>query len=131
MSANSVMKAEQSQPNEVTTPHRLESIEPLVDIFETAEALTLIADLPGVREGNLEITVNKDILIIDGLGADAPEGQKWAQEFRHGRYYRQFRLTDAIDTDLVSAELTRGVLTLRLPKAEAAVPRRIEVTTVH
>lgn len=131
MSANNMTKMEQNQTSKVATQRRMNSIEPLVDIFETDEALTLVADLPGVQKQNLEITLNKDILTIDGRGADTPEGRSCAQEFSHGHYHRQFRLTDAVDSDKVSAELTRGVLTLTMPKAEKALPRRVEVTTVH
>ena len=93
--------------------------------------MTLVADLPGVQEQDLEITVNKDILTIEAQGSDYPEGRSGAKEFDYGRYRRQFRLTEEVDSGKVSAELARGVLTLTLPKAAAAVPRRVEVKTVH
>ena len=106
-------------------------VTPAIDIYEAGETLTLVADLPGVQEQDLEITIDKDILMIEARGAEPPEGRRVAREFGYDRYQRKFRLTEAVDSSKVSAELTRGVLTLTLPKAAAAVPRRVDVKTVH
>ena len=131
MATNNMVKTERSHP----VVNKVQGIEkvtvPAVDIFEDKEALTLVTDLPGVQEQNLEITVDKDILTISARGEACPEGSSGAKEFNYGHYRRQFRLTEAVDSDKVSAELSRGVLTLTLPKAAAAVPRRVEVKTVH
>lgn len=100
---------------------------PSVDIFETEEALTLVADLPGVTKEHLDIGVDQDILTIKGsLDTTA----SIFSEYECTGYYRQFRLTEHFDQAKANAELKNGVLTLTLPKMEAAKPRRIEVT-VH
>ena len=131
MNTNDLTKTERSH----SVANKAQAIEkvtvPAVDIYEDEVALTMIADLPGVQEPELEITVDKDILTIEAQGVEYPEGSSGTKEFYYGRYRRQFRLTEAVDSDKVSAELNRGVLTLTLPKAAAAVPRRVDVKTVH
>jgi len=101
---------------------------PAVDIFETEEALTLVADLPGVGKENLQIGVEKDILTIEGPATIG--GEAFYREFDAAGYYRRFQLPDNLDIGKIVAELKDGVLTVSLPKAAAARPRRIEVT-VH
>lgn len=96
---------------------------PAVDIYETDEALVVIADLPGVAEEDLQVEIAQGVLTLEGsctTGDDARE-----------TYYRQFRLSDRIDADSGEAALKDGVLTLRLPKSEAAKPKRIAVKTLH
>lgn len=104
-------------------------IRPAVDIFETEEGLQLLADLPGVEKEGLNIDIDKGILTIQGKSAYSRRGQDLLREFDLISYYRQFQLPDVIDAEKVAAELKDGVLTLRLPKAEAAKPRRIEITS--
>lgn len=101
---------------------------PTVDIFETEEALTLVADLPGVGKESLQLGVENDILTIEGPAATG--GEAFYREFDANGYYRRFQLPDNLDLEKISAELKDGVLTVSLPKAAAARPRRIEVT-VH
>ena len=131
MNRNSMTKTEQCRPVASKAQDFEKVTVPAVDIYEAGDTMTLVADLPGVQEQDLEITINKDILTIEAHGAKYPEGRSGAKEFHYGRYRRQFRLTEAVDSGKVSAELTRGVLTLTLPKVAAAVPRRVEVKTVH
>ncbi len=111
---------------ETRTPESF--VRPAVDIFETEAGLTLLADLPGVTREGLEINIDKGILAIKGnidLGA---AGNELYREFALANYYRQFQLPDEIDSEKARAELKDGVLKLELPKAEAAKPRRIEIT---
>jgi HSP20 family molecular chaperone IbpA len=116
-----VSPAEQTRPGLVFTP--------AVDIFETERELTLLADLPGVTKDDLKIDLDNNQLSIVGDVAP-PEGSGEAdlvREYRTGRYFRQFTISDAIDQSKIEASLTDGVLRLHLPKVEAAKPRKIAV----
>ena len=102
---------------------------PAVDIYETNDALILLADLPGVSKDDLNIRLEDDVLTLEGVAlADAaPAGEPLLTEYRTGTFFRQFTLSEAIDRDKIDAQLNHGVLKLVLPKAEAAKPKRIEV----
>jgi HSP20 family molecular chaperone IbpA len=102
-------------------------LSPAVDILETEEGLIITADLPGVGKDSLEIGIDKGILTIQGKAKSESCGNEIYREFQLMSYYRQFQLPDVIDQGKTSAEYANGVLTLRLFKAEAAKPRRIEV----
>ncbi|PLX99603.1 MAG: hypothetical protein C0623_08875 [Desulfuromonas sp.] len=106
-------------------------INPAVDIFETEDVLTLIADMPGVTKDQLEIDIDQGILSIEAAADHGIKGEALYREFRPSGYYRQFRLLEDFDASKADAELKNGVLTLRLPKAEAAKPRKIAVKSVH
>lgn len=103
---------------------------PAVDIYETEDGLVLLADLPGVEKSGLEIEVDQGVLTIDAKPAEVRSGEEASREYVLRDFYRQFRLPDTIDPSASSAVLKNGVLTLKLPRAAAAKPRRIEVT-VH
>ncbi|BCA80751.1 Hsp20/alpha crystallin family protein [Desulfuromonas sp. AOP6] len=102
-------------------------VAPAVDIMETDEGLTLLADMPGVSKENLHIGIEKGVLTIEGEVPSA-QGEELYREFSLAAYYRQFQLPDEIDPDKARAEVKDGVLKLHLPKAEAAKPRRIEIS---
>ena len=113
---------------ETTRPGR--TFSPTVDIFESDDAITVLADMPGVRADGLSIDLREDVLTIDGRVADdlGGKGERLlVREYATGGYRREFRLTNLIDRDRIDASLRDGVLRLTLPKAEAARPRRIEV----
>jgi HSP20 family protein len=97
---------------------------PAVDIYETANELVLTADLPGVAKEGLQLEVSRGVLTLEGE-IQAADNQKQRS------YYRQFTLSERIDADAGDAALKDGVLTLRLPKSEAARPKKIEVKTLH
>jgi len=102
---------------------------PAVDIFENDQELTVVADLPGVKPQNLEIDLRKNTLSIIG-DVETPEGPgetDHIREFRTGRFFRQFTLSEVIDQSKIEASLKNGVLRLKLPKLEKAVPRKIMV----
>jgi HSP20 family protein len=102
---------------------------PAVDIFENDQELTLIADLPGVKPENLEIDLRKNTLSIIG-DVEKPENSEeidHIREFRTGRFFRQFTLSEVIDQEKIEASVKNGILRLRLPKMEKAVPRKIVV----
>jgi len=102
---------------------------PAVDILRTDDALTLVADLPGVKKADLEIGIEDGVLTISAPVADVEERHKpLYREYGVGGYLRRFSLSDKIDQARISAELENGVLTVTLPKAERLKPRKIEVT---
>ncbi len=102
---------------------------PPVDVIEDASGITLYADLPGVPKDRLSLQVEADTLTIEGeLGLDLPEGMEASHaEVGLPRFRRVFTLSRELDAGKVSAEFRHGLLTLRIPKAEHAQPRRIEV----
>ena len=102
---------------------------PPVDIFETKDGLTVVADLPGVGKDALDIRVAEGILTIEGRAGHAAPGTPVAREYELLSFFRQFELPENVDPDKISADLAHGVLTLRLPKKEAARPRKIDVRT--
>jgi HSP20 family molecular chaperone IbpA len=95
---------------------------PAVDIYETADALVMLADLPGVAEQDLQVEIAGGVLTLQAA-AD--------RQGTNGGYYRRFRLSERIAGEDGDATLKDGVLTLRLPKAESAKPKRIAVKTLH
>jgi len=102
---------------------------PAVDIWEDAQGITLEADMPGVAKDNLSIGIDGDTLTLEGtvaLGEPAKMQDVYA-EVRVAQYRRSFTLSRDLDRDRIEAHLANGVLTLRIPKTEAAKPRRIEV----
>ena len=103
---------------------------PNTDIFETEDALTLVLEMPGVDRGNIDVSVENGVLTVEGkINFDKYEGlQPVYSEYNIGPYRRSFRISSRIDQDKIKAEIRDGVITLVLPKAEQAKPRRIEVS---
>ncbi|MGC8493213.1 MAG: Hsp20/alpha crystallin family protein [Syntrophobacteraceae bacterium] len=101
---------------------------PAVDIYESENALTLVADMPGVPIDKIDIDLDSDQLTIRGAVPQQEEkGKVIFREFTVGDYYRQFTLSSDIDRSKIQASIKDGVLKLVLPKAEAAKPRKITV----
>ncbi len=101
---------------------------PAVDIYETPEALVLTADMPGVSSDKVTLDLKENLLTIYGQVSPPPEQETLlAQEYAIGDYYREFQVGELVDTAKIEATVKDGVLTLTLPKAEKAKPRRIEV----
>jgi len=114
--------AEQTIPGLVFTPE--------VDIFETDQAITLLADIPGVKPEKLNIDLRDNILTITGDvdRLQAADEELLVMEYETGRYYRQFTLSEVIDQTKIDAKLNLGVLRLSLPKVAKAAPRKIAIT---
>lgn len=111
------------------TTTEVPSIVPAVDVFEDEHGITLKADLPGVSRESLNVRVEADQLTIEGqvtLGASEKLEPVYA-EVRKAQYRRTFALSRDLDTGKIDAGIRNGVLTLRIPKAEQARPRRVEV----
>lgn len=102
---------------------------PKVDIYETGEAVILLADMPGVNEDSVDITLEKNILSIKGyVNLEGEEGYGLAyNEYTVGDYERTFALSDEVDRNEIEAAMKDGVLQLTLPKAEMAKTRKIAV----
>ncbi|MEW5771176.1 MAG: Hsp20/alpha crystallin family protein [Pseudomonadota bacterium] len=102
---------------------------PPVDVVEDANGITLYADLPGVPKEKLHLHVEADTLTIEGeIDLDLPAGMEPTHaEVGLARYRRVFTLSKELDSGKVGAEFSHGVLKLRIPKAEHAQPRRVEV----
>lgn len=102
---------------------------PRVDIYETKEALFLIADMPGVDEKTVDVELEKNILTISGR-VDNGKVEDYSlvfSEYEVGDYEREFTLSDEIDREKIKATVKQGVLRLELPKAEKVKPKRITI----
>ena len=102
---------------------------PRVDIYEVEDTVVLVADMPGVDENSVDITLEKNILKINGFAQpQAPDNFEPAYaEYRFGNYERTFALSDEVDRDKIEATVKNGVLRLVMPKAEEAKTRKITV----
>jgi HSP20 family protein len=125
-----MIKKEASVPEGVerTKPRRV--FKPDVDIVEQKDDTVLTADLPGVDEHSLDITLEKNVITIKGtVEQKIPSGYRLAYgEYEVGDYERAFTLSDEVDKDRIQASVKNGVLRLVLPKSSAAKTRKISVT---
>lgn len=129
------IKAMQVQEQELVPTEGTERIReqitfvPRADIYETDESIYLFVDMPGVSEDGIDITLEKNILTINGNTTQvAPEGYSLAfTEYEGGDYERSFRLATLIERDGIEAVYMDGVLRLVLPKAEEAKVRKISI----
>lgn len=121
-------KREVEKKQETTVPSR--AFLPVTDIFETDQALTVVLEMPGVGEDNVDISVENDILTIEGrINYSKYEGlEPVYTEYNIGHYVRSFQLSSKIEQSEISAGLKDGVMTLVLPKAEKAKPRKIKLS---
>jgi HSP20 family molecular chaperone IbpA len=101
---------------------------PPVDIYEDRDGLVVKADLPGVAKENLDVRVENGLLTIQTkAGHVSSGGASIYREYEMVNFFRQFELSDKVDQQKISADLKHGVLTLSLPRAEEAKPKRIDV----
>ena len=119
--ARDLSAAERTRTRRVYTPK--------VDIYETEDVIILLADMPGVSEEDVDITLEKNILTVSGYLSDAGhEGYGLAyREYGEGDYERTFALSDEVDRNKIEASMKDGVLKLTLPKAEEMKTRKIAV----
>jgi len=102
---------------------------PYADIYETDEALTVVMEMPGVEKSRLNVALENDVLKVDGQidFTKYKDMEPVYAEYNVGHYARSFTLSNKIDQEKISAQLEDGVLTLALPKAKQARPRRISI----
>lgn len=112
---------EQTRTNKVFVPR--------TDIYESKDHLLLLADMPGVKQDAVDITLEHNILTIHGH-VEPPKFEEYSltyAEYRLGDYRRVFTLSNEIDRDGIQASVKNGVLKLILPKSKNAIPRKITV----
>lgn len=105
---------------------------PLVDIFEKDNEIVIKTELPGMKQDDIEVNVENNILTISGERKQEDEVKKenyHRVERFYGSFQRSFTLPSIARTDAIVAEYSDGVLTLHVPKAEEAKPRKIPVST--
>ncbi|MBI9048963.1 MAG: Hsp20/alpha crystallin family protein [Anaerolineaceae bacterium] len=102
---------------------------PFTDIYESDEEITLLVDLPGVNEKDIDVTLEKDMLTINAnVEPTAMDGYSLAYaEYGVGDFHRKFRLTKMVDQDHINAVLKDGVLTIKLSKAKYAKTKKIAI----
>lgn len=131
MTEKNLTKQSETSLTSEATRSRERFVTPAVDIFETEQGLTLVADVPGLDREHRSLDIDQGVLTLKGRTPEWQGSQEIYREFTMPSYYRQFQLPDTIDPGRISAEIRNGVLTLKLPKAEAAKPRRIEVRSLN
>ena len=102
---------------------------PNVDIYELPEELVVLADVPGTSNDQIDINFEDGILTIHAkvTPRQTAQGPYNRREYGVGDFYRTFKVSEQIDASRIGAEYSAGVLTLHLPKIEAAKPRKIKV----
>ena len=104
---------------------------PAVDVEETGDAYIIKAEMPGFKEDDVKITVDKHVLHIAGEvneNEENKDGRKYLiRERRHSSFERSFSLPDGLDESKISAAFDNGILTVTLPKTPEEQPKRIEV----
>src|SRR3954452_19674854 len=101
-----------------------------LDVSETEDAFVVRASLPGVKPDDVQITVHGDTLTIRGESKveEEKKGEQWhLRERRYGAFQRALSLSAPVNADQAQANFEHGVLTLTLPKSEAAKPRQIKI----
>jgi HSP20 family protein len=104
---------------------------PLLDVSETDDEIQVSAEIPGIDPKEFDISVTGNVLTISGEKREESEERKgnvYRAERRFGSFRRSITLPDSVDTEKVSADYDRGVLTVHLPKTEKAAAKRIPVS---
>jgi HSP20 family protein len=117
-------------PTDRRTPERVQqraSISPRVDVYENANELLVLADVPGATKDKVTVHIDKGQLTLEARREPALRGTALESEYRAVDYHRVFAVPQGIDASKIEATLNAGVLKVRLPKSEALKPRRIEI----
>jgi HSP20 family protein len=121
-----LVKKDESMPER---SREIPAVVPLVDIYENDEEILLHADMPGVEKKDITINIDKGRLFLGGVRKFESKGSAQWEEFGNVEYQRTFSVPQTIDVNKIIAELKDGVLSLHLPKSEAAKPKQIEIKT--
>ena len=101
-----------------------------LEVWETEDAYEVLVEVPGLEPSDLDITYHDDALTLKGERTPPErEGDRRLGRLSYGRFEQALRFGSAVEVDAISAEAKHGVITVRVPKAEAAKPRRIQITT--
>lgn len=122
-------KEEVQTTNGVERTHTRKLYTPRVNIYETNDDFQIVADMPGVDENSIDITVEKNVLTIQGsVDYNSPDNYSLAYaEYGIGDYQRSFTISNEIDQENIEATVKNGVLSLRLPKAATLKTKKIAV----
>lgn len=129
MADTSLQKKESADVERVERTRSGRTFLPATDILENDDEIILIADMPGVEEKSIDITLeNRQLTILGCVDSNVKsDAETVYTEYETGDYYRAFTLSDTIDQDKIQAKYRDGILTLTLPKAEEAKSRKISV----
>ena len=124
---SAMQKRPESQPAELAQDRPV--FIPATDIFERDDAVMVVCDVPGVDEKQVDVSLENDVLTITAMqGEESREGLELLHRgYRSGIWRRSFTLTADVDASKIRAQIKQGVLSVILPKSEAARPRRIQV----
>ena len=120
-----------SAPLECTRDQTASSLNsPVVDVRENDAEIEFTVELPGFEKSEIDISLNNGVLTISGERAvDEEKREQYRRVERwYGKFQRSFRLPDTVDVEKVEANLTNGLLRVRLPRKEEALPRQISVS---
>jgi HSP20 family protein len=125
MSDNALKTNRDSNNGSVERMERRPAITPPVDIYENADEILVVADVPGARSDSIMVKVEKNELYLHARRGEepGPAGTRAAD------YTRTFLVPRGIDSEKISADMNAGVLRIHLPKSESLKPRKIEVKT--
>ena len=131
MKENKEKNLEKVEPNKAEPTRDAKVFVPVTDIYEKDDAILVRCDMPGVAQDQIDIRLDNTELEISGTQAAAsPEGMDLLMgEYETGIFRRTFSIPQQVDREKIRARLHNGVLDIKLPKAEQAKPRKIEITT--
>ena len=109
-------------------PYVQRAVAPAVDVFENADEVLVVADIPGVASDQIDVRVENGTLTLQARRPEENDGTALAREYDVVDYARTFRIPAGIDTASISAEAKNGTLLVRLPKIAAVKPRKIAVS---
>jgi HSP20 family molecular chaperone IbpA len=131
---NKELQTQEVEKQEITTngaerTRARKAYVPRADIFETKDEVVVVADVPGVDENSIDITLEKGVLSINGyVEQDQPQSYSLAYaEYEVGDYFRRFTLSNEVDQENIQATVKNGVLRLHLPKVGPAQAKKISV----
>lgn len=129
MAETQVAKREDQSVQRAQAPETETIYTPDVDISENNERIRLVADMPGVEQKSVDVSVENNVLTIEGEAhAEAPDGYELVgREYGVGKYRRDFTLSDAVDSEGIKARVRHGVLEVTLPKREEVKTRKIKI----
>ncbi len=115
--------------NELEKKQEYEVVKPYTDIIQKDDSFYILIDMPGVKREDLEISIDKDTLVIEGKTSYSrlDEEKVWEQEFANVKYLRRFTLADTVDKEKIKANLRNGLLKIHLPKVAELKPKKIEI----
>ncbi len=112
---------------DIVTQKNIDYTQPAANVQQSEEGYTLELALPGLSKKDVEIIIDKDVLIISAALEADTEKKYRLREFKYGTFERRFRLNDTIDQESIKATFKNGVLTISMTKTEAPQPKSISI----